>query len=101
MAQGIANIVTPLLRRHPGHRNHRAHRDQHQERRHQPGRRHGACGHPAGRDAGAAPLASHVPLASLAAILMFVAWNMGEWREFVRLRHYRMPYRITLLAVPS
>jgi SulP family sulfate permease len=30
---------------------------------------------------------------------MFVAWNMGEWREFVHLRHYRMPYRITLLAV--
>ncbi|HOF30461.1 MAG TPA: SulP family inorganic anion transporter [Burkholderiaceae bacterium] len=47
----------------------------------------------------AAPLASHIPLASLAAILMFVAWNMGEWREFVHLRHYRMPYRITLLAV--
>ncbi len=47
----------------------------------------------------AAPLASHIPLASLAAILMFVAWNMGEWREFVLLRQYRMPYRITLLAV--
>ena len=47
----------------------------------------------------AAPLASHIPLACLAAILMFVAWNMGEWREFVHLRHYRMPYRITLLAV--
>ena len=47
----------------------------------------------------AAPLAAHIPLASLAAILMFVAWNMGEWREFVHLRHYRMPYRVTLLAV--
>jgi SulP family sulfate permease len=47
----------------------------------------------------AAPLASHIPLAALAAILMFVAWNMGEWREFVHLRQYRMPYRITLLAV--
>ena len=47
----------------------------------------------------AAPLASHVPLAALAAILMFVAWNMGEWREFVHLRQYRVPYRITLLAV--
>jgi len=47
----------------------------------------------------AAPLAGHIPLAALAAILMFVAWNMGEWREFVRLRQYRMPYRITLLAV--
>jgi len=47
----------------------------------------------------AAPLAGHIPLAALAAILMFVAWNMGEWREFALLRQYRMPYRITLLAV--
>jgi sulfate permease, SulP family len=47
----------------------------------------------------AAPLAGHIPLACLAAILMFVAWNMGEWREFWHLRQYRMPYRITLLAV--
>ena len=47
----------------------------------------------------AAPLATHIPLATLAAILMFVAWNMGEWREFIQLRQYRMPYRITLLAV--
>jgi SulP family sulfate permease len=47
----------------------------------------------------AAPLAVHVPLATLAAILMFVAWNMGEWREFVHLRQYRVPYRVTLLAV--
>lgn len=28
-----------------------------------------------------APLASHVPLATLAAVLLVVAWNMGEWRE--------------------
>ena len=28
-----------------------------------------------------APLASHVPLATLAAVLFVVAWNMGEWRE--------------------
>jgi SulP family sulfate permease len=47
----------------------------------------------------AAPLAQNVPLATLAAILMFVAWNMGEWRAFVHLRQYRLPYRITLLAV--
>ena len=47
----------------------------------------------------AAPLAAHIPLASLAAILVFVAWNMGDWREFVHLRHYRMPYRATLMAV--
>jgi SulP family sulfate permease len=47
----------------------------------------------------AAPLANNVPLAALAAILIFVAWNMGQWNEFVNLRHYRTPYRITLLAV--
>ena len=47
----------------------------------------------------AAPLAGSIPLACLAAILMFVAWNMGEWREFARLRSYRTPYRVTLLAV--
>ena len=47
----------------------------------------------------AAPLAGPIPLATLAAILMFVAWNMGEWREFARLRSYRLPYRVTLVAV--
>jgi len=47
----------------------------------------------------AAPLASSIPLAALAAILMFVAWNMGEWREFARLKTYRPPYRVTLVAV--
>jgi SulP family sulfate permease len=47
----------------------------------------------------AAPLAAHIPLAALAAILMFVAWNMGEWREFWLLLQYRLPYRVTLLAV--
>ena len=47
----------------------------------------------------AAPLAGDIPLAVLSAILMFVAWNMGEWREFVHLRQFRLPYRATLLAV--
>jgi len=47
----------------------------------------------------AAPLAQDIPLAAMAAILMFVAWNMGEWREFAHLRQYRLPYRATLLAV--
>ena len=47
----------------------------------------------------AAPLAAHIPLSAMAAILMFVAWNMGEWREFAHLRQYRMPYRLTLLSV--
>jgi SulP family sulfate permease len=47
----------------------------------------------------AAPLAQDIPLAAMAAILMFVAWNMGEWHEFVHLRQFRLPYRATLLAV--
>ena len=46
----------------------------------------------------AAPLAQHVPLAALAGILMFVAWNMGEWREFSRLRHFSLHYRTILVG---
>ena len=46
----------------------------------------------------AAPLASYVPLAGLAGILLFVAWNMGEWREFGRLGHFTLPYRILLVG---
>jgi SulP family sulfate permease len=46
----------------------------------------------------AAPLAAYVPLAALAAILMYVAWNMGEWSEFARLRQYKPTYRIILLG---
>jgi SulP family sulfate permease len=46
----------------------------------------------------AAPLALHVPLASLAGILMFVAWNMGEWHEFRRLRRFSLNYRLILLG---
>ena len=46
----------------------------------------------------AAPLASYVPLASLAAILMFVAWNMGEWEEFRRLKQFSTQYRTVMLA---
>ena len=46
----------------------------------------------------AAPLASKIPLAALAAILMWVAWNMGEWREFLRIRQFSMIYKSTLLS---
>ena len=46
----------------------------------------------------AAPLASLVPLPALAGILLFVAWNMGEWHEFARLRHFSLPYRTILLG---
>jgi SulP family sulfate permease len=47
----------------------------------------------------AAPLAQYIPMAAMAAILVYMAWNMGEWRAFVQLRQFRMPYRITLIAV--
>lgn len=47
----------------------------------------------------AAPLAINIPLASLAAILMYVAWNMGEWKKFIELKQFRLPYRITILSV--
>jgi len=46
----------------------------------------------------AAPLAAYVPLATLSAIVMVVAINMGEWHEFVELRRYSYNYRTTLLA---
>ena len=46
----------------------------------------------------AAPLALHIPLAVLAGILLFVAWNMGEWHEFVRLKQFSNHYRMLLLG---
>ena len=48
----------------------------------------------------AAPLAYHVPLPVLAGILVFVGWNMGEWREFTpyRLRHFSRHYRLLMLG---
>ena len=45
----------------------------------------------------AAPLAGSIPLAALAAILVFVAWNMGNWREFIRLRRMTLSYKATLI----
>jgi SulP family sulfate permease len=46
----------------------------------------------------AAPLASYVPLATLSAIVMVVAVNMGEWHHFIELRRYSYNYRVILLA---
>ena len=46
----------------------------------------------------AAPLAQHIPLAVLAGVLLFVAWNMGEWREFVRLRQFSNHYRLMMVS---
>ena len=47
----------------------------------------------------AAPFAQDIPLAGLAAILMYIAWNMGEWKKFIDLKQFRIPYRITILSV--
>ncbi len=46
----------------------------------------------------AAPLAAKVPLAALAAILLFVAYNMGEWQAFAKLGQYKLTYRTVLLG---
>lgn len=46
----------------------------------------------------ASPLAKHVPLPALAAILMWVALNMGEWREFKALRRYTPLRNATLVS---
>lgn len=46
----------------------------------------------------AAPLATNVPLAALAAILLHVAYNMGEWHEFRRLMNFSINYRILLIS---
>ncbi|WP_374327020.1 SulP family inorganic anion transporter [Azonexus sp.] len=46
----------------------------------------------------AAPLAAYVPLATLSAIVMVVAINMGEWHKFTELDRYSWSYRIILLA---
>jgi SulP family sulfate permease len=46
----------------------------------------------------AAPLALLVPLSVLAGILFYVAWNMGEWREFAHLKKYSTHYRVLMLG---
>ncbi|HMN93353.1 MAG TPA: SulP family inorganic anion transporter [Hydrogenophaga sp.] len=46
----------------------------------------------------AAPLAQHIPLAVLAGVLLFVAWNMGEWKEFGRLKQFSNHYRLMMVS---
>ena len=46
----------------------------------------------------AAPWASHVPLAVLAGILLFVAWNMFEGHQFTRLRQFSAQYRTLMVG---
>ena len=46
----------------------------------------------------AAPLASHVPLAVLAGVLMSVALNMGDWPAFARLRQQSRHHGLLMLG---
>ena len=46
----------------------------------------------------AAPLASLVPLAALAGILVFVAWNMFEGHQFRRLGQFSAGYRLLMVG---
>ena len=46
----------------------------------------------------AAPLAVHVPLAVLAGVLLYVAWNMGEWHEFAHIRQASRHYVLIMLG---
>ncbi len=48
----------------------------------------------------AAPIASHIPLATLSAIVVVVAINMGEWHAFKpdELKRYSNNYKIILLG---
>ena len=45
----------------------------------------------------AAPLALQVPLAVLAGVLLFTAWNMGEWHEFARLREHPLAHGVLVV----
>ncbi|MBL8438605.1 MAG: sulfate permease [Zoogloeaceae bacterium] len=46
-----------------------------------------------------APLARHIPLATLSAIVVVVSINMGEWHAFVELRRYSRQYQAILVGV--
>lgn len=46
----------------------------------------------------AAPLAVHIPMAVLAAILIYIAWNMFDLHEFKRLKQFNITYRSILLG---
>jgi SulP family sulfate permease len=45
-----------------------------------------------------APVAGYIPLAALAAVLIWVAFNMVPWRELRELAHFSMFYRAILLT---
>src|SRR5688572_16916949 len=45
-----------------------------------------------------APLAGHIPLAALAAVLLWVSFNMVPWHELRALRHFSFFYRSILVT---
>lgn len=45
-----------------------------------------------------APLAHHIPLATLSAIVVMVSVHMGEWHAFKTLKRFSMAYRSILLS---
>jgi SulP family sulfate permease len=90
MAQGVANFVTPFFGGMPA-TGTIARTVTNVKSGGQVARcGHGACpGFTLCSVLVAAPLANHIPLATLAAILMFVAWNMGEWHAFTDLEQFQ------------
>ncbi|MFZ9523703.1 MAG: SulP family inorganic anion transporter [Burkholderiaceae bacterium] len=46
----------------------------------------------------AAPLAAKIPLAALAAVLLFVAYHMGDWQAFARLKAFSVPHRTLMIG---
>src|SRR5690349_15778800 len=46
----------------------------------------------------AAPLARFIPLPTLSAVLVVVAYNMGEWHQFARLRKWPMSDAVVFLT---
>jgi len=98
MAQGIANIVTPLFGGIPATGT---------IARTMTNIRAGATSPIAGIVhaltllaivLAAAPLAAHIPLAVLSGILLFVAWNMLDWAEFTLLRRRSAEYQLKFLS---
>ena len=46
----------------------------------------------------AAPLASHIPMACLAGILIYISWNMFDGAEFKRWKQWNITYQFILLG---
>jgi SulP family sulfate permease len=45
-----------------------------------------------------APLAKHIPLAALCAVLIIVSINMGDWHAFREMRRFSLQYRVILMV---